>query len=289
MPFHLLRRTAGLLALASTLMSSAAPTPTGFVRVENGSFVLDDRPYRFVGVNYWYAPWLGRAGAAGDRARLDRELDRLAALGLTNVRLFALTKHSSLTRLRDAAQTAPGVFDEAWLEGLDYTLAEMDRRGLKAVLALTNYWTWSGGFPQYVHWATGHPPPPETAPWEERNRYMASFLTEPAARDLHRRAVETLVLRRNRFTGRLYRDDPAIMAWQLANDPHPGAHSQTREFAEPFTAWVIESAAHLTLSRAELQYWSQATRSWVLESESFDVWVSGDSHATLQGTFTIME
>ncbi|MBK8477813.1 MAG: beta-glucosidase BglX [Opitutaceae bacterium] len=44
-----------------------------------------------------------------------------------------------------------------------------------------------------------------------------------------------------------------------------------------------------TLSRAELQYWSQATRSWVLESESFDVWVGGDSRATLQGSFTIVE
>ena len=34
--------------------------------------------------------------------------------------------------------------------GLDFVVAEAAKRGLKLILALTNYWTPFGGMPQYV-------------------------------------------------------------------------------------------------------------------------------------------
>ena len=42
-----------------------------------------------------------------------------------------------------------------------------------------------------------------------------------------------------------------------------------------------------TLSRAELEFWSPASRSWVIEPESFDVWVGGDSAAGLHAEFKV--
>ena len=44
----------------------------------------------------WYAAYLGGKGPAGDRARLRRELDRLAALGITNIRLLGSSELSPL-------------------------------------------------------------------------------------------------------------------------------------------------------------------------------------------------
>ena len=44
--------------------------------------------HRFFGANMWYLPNLG-APKTGDKARLDRELDQLARLGVTNVRIMA--------------------------------------------------------------------------------------------------------------------------------------------------------------------------------------------------------
>ena len=41
-----------------------------------------------------------------------------------------------------------------------------------------------------------------------------------------------------------------------------------------------------TLGKAELTYWSSAAKGWVLEPATFDVWVGGDSNATLTTTFT---
>lgn len=39
----------------------------------------------------------------------------------------------------------------------------------------------------------------------------------------------------------------------------------------------------------ELQFWSPATKKWVVEPEQFDVWVGGDSTATLHGEFHLTE
>jgi len=44
-----------------------------------------------------------------------------------------------------------------------------------------------------------------------------------------------------------------------------------------------------TLSPAELTYWSAATRDWVQDATTFDVWVGGDSAASLAATFTVTD
>jgi beta-glucosidase len=42
-----------------------------------------------------------------------------------------------------------------------------------------------------------------------------------------------------------------------------------------------------TLGPNELRYWGAASRNWVQEAETFDVWVGGDSRASLRSTFKV--
>lgn len=42
---------------------------------------------------------------------------------------------------------------------------------------------------------------------------------------------------------------------------------------------------HFVLNPKDLRYWSAVTNSWVNDASEFDVWVGGDSEATLHGTF----
>jgi beta-glucosidase len=53
----------------------------------------------------------------------------------------------------------------------------------------------------------------------------------------------------------------------------------------------LATAAKKTLTfkvgRNELTYWNAATRKNVLEPAAFDVWVGGDSTATLKGSFNV--
>ena len=42
-----------------------------------------------------------------------------------------------------------------------------------------------------------------------------------------------------------------------------------------------------TLGPAELRYWNAAARDWVVDASTFDVWVGGDSTASLAATFEV--
>ena len=59
-------------------------------------FQKGDAPYRIAGTNMWYAAYLGAGAPLGDRGRLKRELDRLAALGVNNVRILGSAEFSPL-------------------------------------------------------------------------------------------------------------------------------------------------------------------------------------------------
>jgi beta-glucosidase len=51
----------------------------------------------------------------------------------------------------------------------------------------------------------------------------------------------------------------------------------------------IRRTIHFTLGKDELQFWSASLKKWVVEPEQFDVWVGGDSNATLHGEFRLAE
>ncbi|MBQ1280371.1 MAG: beta-mannosidase, partial [Bacteroidales bacterium] len=125
------------------------------ITVKDGQFVKNGKPYYFIGTNMWYATILASEGEGGNRERLARELDSLKALGIDNLRiLVGADGDSSLPcKVEPMLQTAPGVYNDTLLRGLDYLLVEMGKRDMQAVLYLNNSWEWSGGYSQYLTWA----------------------------------------------------------------------------------------------------------------------------------------
>jgi mannan endo-1,4-beta-mannosidase len=217
--------------------------PGRFVRVENGRFVLNGDVYRYVGTNLWYGAYLGTF--AEGRKRLCRELDALSALGITNIRVLGASEFSPLKNsMRPAIRKEKPPYNEEILKGLDFLLAEMGRRNLKAVVFLNNFWEWSGGMVTYQYWTNGghyinlgDP----AHPWPEFADYSAQFYASGKANALYRAYVAALIGRRNTVTGGLYRDDPAIMSWQLANEPRPGGSIAKSDFPG-FYAWIDATA-----------------------------------------------
>ncbi|MFI5349381.1 MAG: cellulase family glycosylhydrolase [Elusimicrobiota bacterium] len=236
------RSTIALLALAACLGSPPARAGDAFVTVSSAGFRLEGRPYHFVGANLWYAMNLGAPGPGGDRKRLRRELDRLKALGVDNLRVVGLSEgpDGSPWRMAPAAQNDPGVLDEDLMRGLDFALVEMGKRGQKAVIVLNNFWPWSGGMAQYLAWdgrgPIPYPPPAAGGDWAVYQKFTAAFYSDPAAMAASRRAIAALVGRRNTVNGRHYADDPAIMSWELANEPRGDAQ------ANAFNDWIDATA-----------------------------------------------
>lgn len=230
-------------ALAVILASAPAAAQQGeFVRVRDGGFVIGERPYHFLGVNFWFGMNLGAGLTPGDRAKLVAELDHLQRLGITNLRVMAGSEGPAgqPQRVHPAVQNAPGEYDERLLRGLDVLLAEMGKRGMRAVLVLNNFFQWTGGMAQYVSWATGDPIPyPETDghTWDEFQEFSARFYALPRAQQLFEDYARALVHRTSHVTGTAYRDDPTIMSWQLSNEPRGFSHS------EAYVAWVDRAAA----------------------------------------------
>ena len=217
------------------------------VAVREGRFSLQQQPHHFVGTNLWCGPYLGSSGAQGNRDRLKRELDRLAELGVSNVRLLGASEDSPLkSAVRPAFHNAEQQWNEELLVGLDFTLAELGSRGLRAVLYLTNFWEWSGGMMTYLSWTNGgrYVDMDDSAdPWRAFADFAAQFYETDEAVARYHAAVRRLVLRTNSLTGKLYKDDPTIFAWQLCNEPRPGATDGVVDRStEPYTRWIADTA-----------------------------------------------
>jgi len=229
-------------------VSLGARGADGFVRVEGRQFMLNGRPWYVCGANLWYGAYLGRPTNPAGRARLLRELDRLKEIGVNNLRVLgAVEECKTRSALQPVTQTAPGVYNEDVLQGLDFLVQEAGRRNMKLVIFLNNYWDWSGGMPQYLAWSDGGAAPTlDTTTWPEYNRLLSRFYTDAGAQALSRRYMAMLLDRTNTLTGRKFRDEPAIMSWELANEPRPGEREGENDavFAA-FLKWVEETAVYI--------------------------------------------
>lgn len=118
------------------------------------------------------------------------------------------------------------------LQGLDFVVAEARRHGIYLLLCLANNFHDFGGKRQYVQWArdAGH-----------RLATDDDFFNSTVVKGYYKNHVKTVLTRVNTLTGVAYKDDPAILGWELMNEP--------RCDAEPtgamVQAWVEEMAPYV--------------------------------------------
>ncbi|KAK4702460.1 mannan endo-1,4-beta-mannosidase, partial [Phenoliferia sp. Uapishka_3] len=168
-------------------------------------------------------------------------------------------------RMYPALMTAPGVYNEEIFVGLDRTLAKMANLSMTAVMTLNNFWHWSGGISQYVSWADNlnvtipYPPswdPTLNPPFGDYSTngswgsylgnstysgfpgYAGRFYNDSSISNLTntwwRAHINTVANRRNTFNGRIYKEDPTIMTWELMNEPQ-----------DPPLSWVVDTADYI--------------------------------------------
>ena len=195
------------------LLDTAPPQPSGpeyFIEIRDGQFANGCNFFKLAGWNQWEvveaaagAPSISGAsipkGMTGPQL-VRTLLRRGAALGFNSMRTWVHAVNPQY-----ALQPKPGVYSEEVFQGLDYLLDEARKSGIKLILAFTSNWTPVGGVPEYLKWA--------------RSTNQADFFTSPTIITMYRNFIQTVISRRNTINGRLYRDDPTIMAWDLLNEP----------------------------------------------------------------------
>lgn len=208
-----------------------------FVKVKQGLFIRNGKPYYYVGTNFWYGAILASEGEGGNRERLCRELDSLKNIGIDNLRILvgADGKRGVPNKVEPTLQVSPGVYNDTILAGLDYLLYEMKKRDMLAVLYLNNSWEWSGGYSQYLEWAgKGKAPIPSIDGYDAFKNYVKQFVECDKAKSLFAKHVNYILSRTNRYTNVKYIDDPTIMSWQIGNEPR----SFTAENKILFSDWL---------------------------------------------------
>lgn len=239
--------TSALVASARASPGFTRAAPRGFIH-RNGMRLIDaGRTYRYAGTNMWYAAYLGADASYGNRARLQRELDHVAALGIQSIRILGSSELSPLKNsVTPTFRDQSSHYNETLLRGLDFALAEMGKRGLKAVIYIANFWEWSGGFMTYLYWTNGgryinmNDP---AHPWPEFPDMSSDFYGSPKAVAMLNDYIRAVVGRTNSITGMRYADDPAIQAWQLANEPRPGVSpAAVARHMPAYLAWIDATA-----------------------------------------------
>ncbi len=121
------------------------------------------------------------------------------------------------------------------LERLDIVLDSAARHHIKLILVLVNNWSAFGGIDQYVVWYG--------------REHHHQFYTDPEIKQQYKQWARHLVSRRNTVNGRLYRDDPTIFSWELANEPRAigaaGRDSKEGWDKSTITVWADEMSGYL--------------------------------------------
>lgn len=239
------------LAAQSPAAELLAVQPTN---TPSGVFLSEGRPFCFAGSNNYYLTYK-------DKVMVDDVFAQAKALGLQVLRTWAFEDRGSLDdsvpsiehnqweppgtkqgvyfQYFDTKAKAPayneGAEQDDGLRRLDYVLAKAAENNIKMILVLTNNWKEFGGMDQYLKWFD--------------LKYHHEFYTDEKAKSAYKDYAQHLIERTNSVTKVVYKDDPTIFAWELANEPRCrnfGKFDRPQDCkADTITAWVKEMSAHI--------------------------------------------
>jgi len=198
------------------------------IGARNGYFEDGGSRFKIVGANNYYA---GFATSAMRKA----VLDTAKQMGLNVLRALAFLDGESWRGVCfqswNPATNRPEVnTGENGLDRLDHLIADAEQAGIRLILPLVNHWPDFGGMDRYVEW------------FHAASR--DAFYTDPAIRSAYQCYLSQVVTRRNTVTGRVYKDEPAILAWELANEPRCEARDGGAillEWVRDMSRWIKQN------------------------------------------------
>ena len=188
------------------------PPISGFVTRDDASLLLDRQsPFRATGTNLYYLQQLlsyaqQKQDATATRV-VSEVLDDLVCLSLPVARIWGFNDApADSSSIRHSP--AEG-FREDGLRGLDQAIWEAKRRGIRLIIPLVNNWGEYGGLPAYAAWAT------QTLGGTYTHD---DFFSDGNLQQWWKDYVLMLMNRVNTFTQVAYKDEPAILAWEIGNE-----------------------------------------------------------------------
>ncbi|MEJ1154646.1 cellulase family glycosylhydrolase [Microbacterium marmarense] len=264
----LLASVVALGTLGVAAPAQAAQSSSQFVTAKSGKLQLGGRTFEFAGTNNYYLGYKSEL-------MVDKVLDDASAAGFDVIRTWGFQDFQNPDGSGSVHQNFEGTWYQAWdestarpvsndgedgLQKLDYAIAAAGERGLRLIIPFVNNWNAFGGMDQYVRWAglDTH----------------ADFYTDERIRGWYKDWVATLLNRTNSISGLAYKDDPTILAWELANEPRctgAGVYPDGECDASTITMWADEMSRHVKsidsnhlLSAGDEGFFCRAQNKWSL-------------------------
>jgi len=212
---------------------------TSFVNVSGVNFTLGGKPYHLQGVDSYYLSDYATNHTYDDdgneinnsRIYVTEILDKAKYLNINVIRTWANMEggstgvwinnnsggHHNLFEIGTA-----GNYSEDMFAALDWVISEASKRDIRLQLVLVNNWNDYGGMRWYVQQS-----PTTNKTFENLTDYSNDsywlfhdqFYTDENAKTYYRNFINHTLNRNNTVTGVLYKNDPTIFAWLLANEP----------------------------------------------------------------------
>lgn len=141
-------------------------------------------------------------------------------------------------------QSSPGVYPEPAWRRLDYAIYLAHVYNMKLIVALLNEWPEFGGIETYMDWVGIEIPKRDGFYAQEGaiKNMRNQFWKNEEAKALFFDYIEQTLNRVNTFTGVAYKDDPAILIWEVMNEPRFGPWNGDRD-ATAVRNWIADAAA----------------------------------------------
>lgn len=139
---------------------------------------------------------------------VDQLFDTAAANGFHVVRMWGFDDVYSPTYLyfQYWGGSSPQYNDGSdGLQHLDYAVYSAKQRGIRVIIPFVNNWKDYGGIPQYIQWRGAS--------------HHDDFYTDNTIIQWYKNYVSHVLNRVNIYTNVAYKDEAAILGWELANEP----------------------------------------------------------------------
>jgi uncharacterized repeat protein (TIGR02543 family) len=195
-----------------------------FVRAEGDRLMLGDEEFRFASFNvpnlhvledpYWHIP---------DPFEQEDAIRSVALMGGQVIRTYTLSVVGGIRPLESGNTLAhllgPDTFSEDLFIAMDKMLELANRHDIKLIIPFIDEWQWFGGVAEYAAFF---------------GKSKSAFFTDPLIKESFKDVITTVLERVNTVTGIRYKDDPAILAWELGNELRSATDN-----------WIGEMAAHV--------------------------------------------
>jgi mannan endo-1,4-beta-mannosidase len=255
----LLKASAAVPAAAHAAHAADTARPSPFVGTDGTGFTYRGRPFAVAGFNNHYLGW-------GTRTEVDDVLETAKRSGASVVRTILhsvigspdgsvpstwnwqstadaanMGMHGTYLMSWDAGR-GTWAFNDSTVNGLgrwDYVIWKAEHLGLKLDIALIDFWQWAGGIQQVCRWFL-----PDYDVSNDPRRY-SFFFADERTRAFYRDWAAHVLNRRNTLTGRAYKEEPAVFAWDLMNEPEADNTRLTPDGTPLSEDWISRMSAYV--------------------------------------------